>query len=239
VSIRCIAVDDEPPALQLIKGYIERTPFLELVGVFHDPLKAIAAVKEHDIKLIFLDIHMPGLTGMQVSRLLPESCKVIFATAYEDYALESYRVAALDYLVKPYNFEEFSLAAKKAKDYFGLEFKGDKPHASGRANSEKNEFIFLKADYKLHKVYFSKILYIENIKDYVRIFFEDGSKLMVLMSLKSLEDMLPEGFMKVHRSFIVRLETVEVVERGRIVYGGVYVPVSDRYKEEFQQFLLS
>jgi DNA-binding LytR/AlgR family response regulator len=88
-------------------------------------------------------------------------------------------------------------------------------------------------------VYFSKILYIENIKDYVRIFFEDGSKLMVLMSLKSLEDMLPEGFMKVHRSFIVRLETVEVVERGRIVYGGVYVPVSDRYKEEFQQFLLS
>jgi DNA-binding LytR/AlgR family response regulator len=225
--IRCIALDDEPLALQLIKRYIEKTPFLKLEGAYNNPIEALEQVQKHKIQLIFLDINMPDLNGMQLSRLLPDFCKVIFTTAYEEYALESYRVAAIDYLVKPFSYEEFLPAATKAKDFFNQKDE----------TSEQADFIFIKADYKLHKVYFKSILFVENIKDYVRLHLNDGTKLMSLMSLKSLEETLPSNFMKVHRSFIVNKDAITTIERSRIVFGNHYVPIADSHKEAFQQYL--
>lgn len=225
--IKCVAIDDEPPALELVKGYIEKTEDLELLGVFNDPIEGLQFVQKEQVPVLFLDINMPGLNGMQVSRLVPENTKVIFTSAYQEYALESYRVDALDYLLKPFSYEEFLEAVKKAKDYFSL--KSD--------DSLEEDYMFIKADYKLHKVFFENILYIENIKDYIRLHFKDGGKLMPLMSLKSMEEILPKNFMKVHRSFIVNLDAVEMVERKRILFGKNSVPIADRYKDQFNQFL--
>lgn len=227
MAIKCIAVDDEPPALQLVTAYIEKTPFLELQGAYNNPIEALEQAQKHRIPLVFLDINMPDISGMQLSRLLPESSKVIFTTAYEKYALESYRVAALDYLVKPFSYEEFLQAATRAREFFNV--KEDQEAAA--------DFMFIKADYKLHKVYYNEILYVENIKDYVRIHLENGNKLMSLMSLKSLEEELPSNFMKVHRSFIVNLDAITTIERNRILFGKNYVPISDKYKDTFQQYI--
>lgn len=227
MAIKCIAVDDEPPALQLVTTYIEKTPFLELQGAYNNPIEALEQVQKHHIPLVFLDINMPDISGMQLSRLLPESSKVIFTTAYEKYALESYRVAALDYLVKPFSYEEFLEAATRARDFFNV--KEEQP--------ETADFMFIKADYKLHKVYFNEIMYVENIKDYVRLHLNNGNKLMSLMSLKSLEEELPGNFMKVHRSFIVNLDAITTIERNRILFGKNYVPISDKYKDTFQQYI--
>lgn len=225
--IRCIAIDDEPPARDLVKGYIEKNEDLELLAVFNDPIEGLQFVQKEKVPLLFLDINMPGLNGMQVSRLVPEETKVIFTSAYQKYALESYRVDALDYLLKPFSYEEFQGAVKKAKDFFSL--KSD--------DSPEEDYMFIKADYKLHKVFFDNILYIENIKDYISLHFKDGGKLMPLMSLKSMEEILPKNFMKVHRSFIVNLDAVEMVERKRILFGKNSVPIADKYKEDFNRFL--
>ena len=227
MKIRCIAVDDEPPGLNMIKSYIEKTPFLQLEGAYTNPVTALAEAKEKKIDLAFLDINMPDLNGMQLSKLLPDNCKVIFTTAYEEYALESYQVAAMDYLVKPISYEDFLQAANKAKEYYEL-------LSSGK---EEKEYFFVKADYKLHQVRFDNVLYFKNVKDYIQIYQKDGSRIMPLMSLKSLEVILPLYFMKVHRSFIVNLNEIKTVERSRIVFGKEYIPVADNYKEEFNSFL--
>jgi len=227
MKIRCIAVDDEPPGLNMIKSYIEKTPFLELVGAYTNPVNALSESKEKEIQLAFLDINMPDINGMQLSKLLPDDCRVIFTTAYEEYALESYKVAAMDYLVKPISYEDFLKAANKSKEYFDLMSSGQ----------EEKEYFFVKADYKLHQVRFDNVMYFKNVKDYIQIYQKDGSRLMPLMSLKSLESILPSYFMKVHRSFIVNLNEIKTVERSRIVFGKEYIPVADNYKEEFNSFL--
>ncbi len=224
--IKCIAVDDEPPGLNMIKSYIEKTPFLQLEGAYTNPVEALNEAKDKDITLAFLDINMPDIDGMQLSKLLPEECRVIFTTAYEEYALESYRVAALDYLVKPISYDDFLTAATKAKEYFALIESG-----------HEKEYFFVKADYKLHQIRFDNVLYFKNVKDYIQIYLKDGSRLMPLMSLKSIENILPTYFMKVHRSFIVNLNEIKTVERSRIVFGKEYIPVAENYKDQFNKFL--
>ncbi len=225
--IRCIAVDDEPPGLNMIKSYIEKTPFLKLEGVYTNPVNALTEAKEKDVDLAFLDINMPDINGMQLSKLLPDNCRVIFTTAYEEYALESYRVDAIDYLVKPISYDDFLQAANKAKEFFELI----------HSDKKEKEYFFVKADYKLHQVRFEDVLYFKNVKDYIQIYQKDGSRLMPLMSLKSIEAILPSYFMKVHRSFIVNLNEIKTVERSRIVFGKEFIPVADNYKEEFNNFL--
>jgi DNA-binding LytR/AlgR family response regulator len=227
MRIRCIAVDDEPPGLNMIKSYIEKTSFLELCGAFSNPVEALNFAKENNVQLALLDINMPDIDGMKLSRLLPENCKVIFITAYEEYALESYRVAALDYLVKPVSYDDFIVAVEKAKDYFKLLGSEIKP----------NEYFFVKADYKMHQIRFDNVLYFKNVKDYVQIYQKDGSRIMPLISLKNIEAILPDNFMKVHRSFIVNLNEIKTVERSRIVFGKEYIPIADNYKDEFNKFL--
>ncbi len=228
--IKCIAIDDEPPAIELVKEYIGKVSFLELQGVYYSSLKALESLHEKPVDLVFMDINMPDLSGMNLSRLLPEQTRVIFTTAYEQYALESYKVHALDYLLKPFSFEDFLNSATKAKEYFSL--KKDAPY-------RKNEdYFFVKADYKLIKIVWKDILFIENQKDYVKIYLSDGRAIMTLMSLKSLEEKMPRNaFMKVHRSYIVSLQHLTTVERNRIVIGKHYIPVSEAYKAELQKYL--
>jgi len=228
-----IAIDDEPLALQLICGYIKKTSGLTLVGSFDNPLDASDFLKENKADLIFIDIQMPDLTGIEFTRLLKKGPKVIFTTAYEKYALEGYKLEVVDYLLKPFSYEEFLKAVRKVERLINLEAKVLK---DVEAN---DQFLFLKSDYKIKRINFNDILYIEGLKDYVKVFIANNPKpILSLTSLKLLETKLPEKmFMRVHRSFIVNLEKIDTIERSRIVFGKDYIPVGDQYKDKFQEFL--
>jgi len=231
--INAIAIDDEPLALRLVTEYIEKTPGLKLLGGFDNPLDAMEFLSRESADLIFLDIRMPDLTGLEFTRSLVKGPKVIFTTAYEKYALEGFRLEVVDYLLKPFSYEEFLKAVRKAQRLIRLE-KGvpDKVEAS-------NEFLFLKSDYKIKRINFDEILYIEGLKDYVKVFTRNSPKpVLSLTTMKLLESKLPASkFMRVHRSFIVNLDRIDTIERSRIVFGKTYIPVSDQYKDKFQDYL--
>jgi len=231
--ITSIAIDDEPLALQLVTGYIEKTPALTLAGSFDNPLDATEFLSNNEVDLIFVDIQMPDLSGIEFTRLLEKGPKIIFTTAFEQYALEGYKLEIVDYLLKPFSYEEFLSAVQKAQKLIGLERRDQ------NKVEVKNEFLFLKSEYKIKRINFNDIQYIEGMKDYVKVFTSTDSKpVLSLTSLKILETKLPSGkFMRVHRSFIVNLEKINTIERSRIVFGTVYIPVSDQYKEKFQEFL--
>jgi two-component system, LytTR family, response regulator len=231
MNLRCLIVDDEPLALDLLEGYVLKTPSLSLAGRCSSAFQVMEMLGNTEVDLMFLDIQMPGLTGLELIRSLPNPPKVIFTTAFEQYALEGFKVDALDYLLKPISYPEFLNAVNKAKRWFELE---DKPVAPAARNS-----IFVKSDYKLVQIEFKNILYIEGLKDYVKFYLEGNEKpVLSLMSMKSLEENLPgDRFMRVHRSFIVNLDKIKTIERNRIVFGKEYIPVSDNYKDKFQQFV--
>jgi two-component system, LytTR family, response regulator LytT len=231
--LKVIAIDDEPLALQLVSGYISKTPFLELVASFDNAFDGMAYIKDSPADLIFLDIHMPDLSGIEFTRLIGKQPKIIFTTAYEKYALEGFKLDAVDYLLKPFNYEEFLKAAKKAENILNLE------KTAAHQIEANNEFLFLKSEYKIRRINFNDITYVEGLKDYVKVFlYNEPKPLLSLNSLKSVEAKLPVSkFMRVHRSFIVNLDRIDTIERNRIVFGKVYIPVSDQYKEQFQDFV--
>jgi DNA-binding LytR/AlgR family response regulator len=231
--MKTIAIDDEPLALKLVVDYVNKTPYLELVGAFDNPLDAVEFLANQDAELIFVDIQMPDLTGIEFIRSLEEEHKIIFTTAYEKYAVEGFKLNAVDYLLKPFSYEEFLKAAGKARKLAEME-------ASATPTIEANtQFLFLKSEYKIRRINFNDILYIEGLKDYIKVFTAGEDKpLLSLNSIKSLEQKLPEEkFMRVHRSYIVNLDKIETIERSRIVFGKIYIPVSDQYKDKFQEFL--
>lgn len=231
--INAIAIDDEPLALQLVTGYIERTPGLTLAGSFDNPLDAIEFLNREYVDLVFVDIQMPDLSGLEFTRSLAKGPKVIFTTAYEKYALEGFRLDVIDYLLKPFSYEEFLKAVQKALRLIKLE--KEVPEQV----DTNNEFLFLKSDYKIRRIDFNDILYIEGLKDYVKVFTRNSDRpILSLVTLKLLETKLPGSkFMRVHRSFIVNLERIDTIERSRIVFGKTYIPVSEQYKDKFQEFL--
>jgi DNA-binding LytR/AlgR family response regulator len=231
--IKVVAIDDEPLALQLVKGYIEKTPFLELAGAFDNPVDAVVYIKSSIVDLVLLDIQMPDITGTELARVISGGPKIIFTTAYEKYALEGFRLDAVDYLLKPFSYAEFLKAVQKAQKLFELEVK------QLPSLEVKNDFLFIKSEYKIRRINFSEINYIEGLRDYVKIFLTEEKKpVLSLSTLKALEARLPEErFMRVHRSFIVSLEKVKVIDRNRIIFGEVRIPVTDQYKENFQKFL--
>ncbi len=233
MKLKTIAIDDEPLALKLVADYVQKTPFLDLVGSFDNPLDAIDYLSEAMVDLILVDIQMPDLTGTEFARTLETGPKIIFTTAYEKYALEGFKLNAVDYLLKPFSYEEFLKAAQKARKLCELE---NNSTPSVEAN---NQFLFLKSDYKIRRINFENILYIEGLKDYIKVYLTNEEKpILSLNSLKTIEQKLPEErFMRVHRSFIVNLDKVETIERSRIVFGKNYIPVSDQYKEKFQEFI--
>ena len=231
--ITTVAIDDEPLALQLIEGYIKKTTGLKLAAKFDNPIDASDFLRNNIIDIVFVDIQMPDLSGIELTRLLEKGPKVIFTTAYEKYALEGYKLEVVDYLLKPFSYEEFMSAVNKAIRLINLEKKVP-------AKIDTNdEFLFLKSDYKIRRINFNDILYIEGLKDYVKIYTHGNPRpLMTLSTLKLLESKLPASkFMRVHRSFIVNTGKIDTVERSRIVFGKKYIPVSDQYKEKFQDYL--
>jgi len=231
--IKVVAIDDEPLALQLVKGYIEKTPFLELAGAFDNPVDAVVYIRSSEVDIVLLDIQMPDITGTELARVISGGPKIIFTTAYEKYALEGFRLDAVDYLLKPFSYAEFLKAVQKAQKLIELETK------QLPSLEIKNDFLFIKSDYKIRRINFSEINYIEGLRDYVKIFLTEEKKpVLSLSTMKALESRLPEDrFMRVHRSFIVSLEKVKVIDRNRIVFGEVRIPVTDQYKDNFQKFL--
>lgn len=231
--INVVAIDDEPLALQLISGYIEKTPGLKLAGKFENPLEAAAFLNENTADLIFIDIQMPDLNGIEFTRAIEKGPKVIFTTAYEKYALEGFRLEIVDYLLKPFGYEEFITAVRKAEKLIRFE---KTPAEKIEANTE---FLFLKSDYKIKRINFNEILYIEGLKDYVKVYVQNAARPVIsLTSLKLLETKLPsDRFMRIHRSFIVNLQKIDTIERSRIVFGKEYLPVGDQYKDKFQEYL--
>ena len=229
----CAIIDDEPLAVSLLESYAMKTPFLELKGCYGSGLAALKALSQEPVDLLFLDIQMPEWSGMELSRMLPEETRVIFTTAFEQYALDCYKVNALDYLLKPISYTDFLTAANKALKWYELS------HREALPTNESRESIFVKSEYKLIQIELHDILYIEGLKDYVKIFVEGEPKpILSLMSMKNLEDMLPvDRFVRVHRSFIVQPEKIKVIERGRIIFGHEYIPISDNYKQRLQEVI--
>lgn len=226
--LHCAIIDDEPLALSLLESYVNKTPFLQLTGTYSSAVQAMNELPEKEIDLLFLDIQMPELNGLEFSKMVDARTRIVFTTAFGQYAIDGYRVNALDYLLKPISYVDFLQAANKALQWFELV---QKP--------EEIDSIFVKSDYKLVQIELKKILYIEGLKDYVKIYMEDASKpLLSLMSMKAMEELLPSTrFIRVHRSFIVQKDKIRIIDRGRIVFDKAYIPVSDSYKQTFQSFL--
>lgn len=240
--LNCIAVDDEPLALGLVCSFIEKTPFLALNGNYSSAVDALQAINQSNADLVFLDIQMPDLTGIELARVLEKMPgkvpRIVFTTAFNQFALDGFKVDALDYLLKPFNYEEFLRAATKARSYFELVQRAQAP-VSVVSAEPRGEYLFLKVEYQLVKVAYSDILYIEGLKDYVKVHLENSSKpFLSLTSLKALEERLPATkFMRVHRSYIVNLDKISAVTRNNIQIGNDPVPVSEQYKEVFNDYL--
>lgn len=227
--LKCAIVDDEPLALNLLESYISKTPFLELVGKYSSAVQAMSDSPDKHVDLLFLDIQMPELNGLEFSKMVATHTRIVFTTAFDQYAIDGYKVNALDYLLKPISYIDFLQAANKAVQWFELL----------QQPREEIERIFVKSEYKLVQVELKNILYIEGLKDYIKIYEEDVPKpILSLMSMKSMEELLPSSrFMRVHRSYIVQKDKIRIIDRGRIVFGKNYIPISDSYKQAFQDFL--
>jgi two-component system, LytTR family, response regulator LytT len=228
-----VAVDDEPLALQLITRYIEETQELSLLGEFKNPLEAAVFLKENSVDIVMLDIQMPELNGIEFARQMTMGPKVIFTTAYKKYAIEGFKLEVVDYLVKPFSYQDFLKAIQRAEKLINLEKK------SYENIETNNEFLYLKSNYKIKRLKFNDIQYIEGFNDYVRIYASSSVEpIQSQVTLRVLEAKLPAGkFMRIHRSFIVNLQMVDTIDRGRIVFGKVYIPVGDQYKEKFEEYL--
>ena len=229
MTINCATIDDEPLAAGLLKSYAEKTPFLSLIGTYGSALEAMKELRENPAQLLFLDIQMPELSGIEFAKILPAETKIIFTTAFQQYAIEGYKVNALDYLLKPISYEDFLRAANKALDYYTVTQK--------QQTYAQDRFMYVKSDYKLIRVSLDDILYVEGLKDYVRIYLADGQKIMSLMNMKKFEEYLPHPeFLRTHRSYIVHMSKAQSVDRFRIVFGSEYIPISDSYKDDVQQY---
>ena len=226
--LNCYIIDDEPLAIRLLESYVDKTPFLRLQGSCTNAVTALADLSERPVDLLFLDIQMPELNGLEFSKIIGDRCRIIFTTAFEQYAVDSYRVNALDYLLKPIAYPDFLNACEKACQWYELT-------DNTARKKEELKSIFIKTDYKLVQIELDKILYVEGLKDYVKIYVEnEPHPILSLMSLKSLEDVLPsDRFIRVHRSFIVQTDKIKIIERNRIVFGKQYIPISDSYKSNF------
>ena len=227
--INCAIIDDEPLAAGLLKSYAMKTPFLNIVGTYGSALEAMKKLRDEPVQLLFLDIQMPELSGIEFAKILPPDTKIIFTTAFQQYAIEGYKVSALDYLMKPISYDDFLKAANKALDWFNVNQR--------QLTTIYDRFMFVKSDYKLVRVPLDNILFIEGLKDYVRFYLEDGTKIMSLMNMKKLDDYLPHPeFLRTHRSWIVHMPKASLVDRLRIVFGETFIPISDSYKDAVQLY---
>ncbi|GGD81355.1 DNA-binding response regulator [Emticicia aquatilis] len=250
-KIRCLAVDDEPLALDILANYIQKTPNLSLVATCTEPLEALSLIQQGKVDLLFLDIQMPTLTGIQFLRVMNGKCKTILTTAYSEYAIEGYEYDVADYLLKPISFERFLKAVQKAVGQLTVLIEqpslGSLQSSIGSENSEvlstpsttqqQLDFIFVKTEYKIQKINLSDILYLEGLKDYVSI-YTTNERILTLQTMKKMEEMLPSNrFVRVHKSYIVSLEKIETIERQRIFIGKNIIPVGDSFQKDFMKLI--
>ena len=230
MKLNCWIVDDEPLALSLLESYVQKTPFLNLTGKYAGATAAMDDIKTTPVDLIFLDIQMPEVNGMEFARLVDTQTRIVFTTAFDDYALEGYRVSALDYLLKPFSYTDFLVAAKKALDWFELI-----NSAQPAVQPEKERGIFVKSEYKLIHILFDDILFIEGLKDYIKIYTQNEiHPILSLMSMWNIEELLPaDRFFRVHRSFIVARDKIELINKNRIVIRKREIPIGDTYRQRF------
>ena len=233
--LRCIIVDDEPLAVKMLEGFVERTPFLELEASFNDPVEALSAIRERKPELAFLDIQMPDLDGMELSRMVPQETRIVFTTAFKQYAFESYEVSALDFLLKPIRYQKFLEAAEKAREWFTLKDAAESASAEPEISS-----VFIKVDGAMRKVELSDILYVEGMKDYVMFHVASSARPLVThMTMKAAEELLPsQTFMRIHRSHIVALPHITYFSpSGDLKVGDALLHVSDACRPAFDAYL--
>jgi two-component system, LytTR family, response regulator len=224
--INCLLIDDEPLALQLLEDYVNKTPYLRLAGKFEEPMQALAVVESREIDLLFLDIKMPDISGIDFFKSLSYKPEVIFTSAYSEYAIDCFELKAMDYLLKPFSFEKFLGACNRVKDY--LDLKSSK-------TIKTSDYFFINAAHKLHKIFYDDILYLEGLKDYTKIHLASGNNpLIILHNLKYFEDLLPSSeFIRIHRSYIISLGKLVTVSRKSVTIQSHELPVSDNYRDGF------
>lgn len=220
MMLKCVAIDDEPLALQLIKAYIQKVPTLQLLAVFEDALSAMEFMRHHPVQLLFLDVQMPDMNGLDVVRSLDVKPMIIFTTAYKKFAVEGFELDAIDYLLKPFNFERFKKAVLKAEEY----------HKYKSSLRTEEDYLYVYSEYKLVRVILDNIEYIESLEDYIRIHLTDGKPVLTLMPLKKiLLKLPPEKFQRVHRGYVVAVNKIRLFTNKKIVLKNAELPVSDTY----------
>lgn len=239
--LKCIAIDDEPLALRQLTSYISKIPYLDLVAKYNNALEAQQMLAGEKVDLIFVDINMPDLNGVDFVRALPDRPMVIFTTAYSEYAVEGFKLDAVDYLLKPFSFADFSRSAAKANSLYELRQnrRSEPQETASEATPRDKEYISVKADYKVSLVRIAEIIYLESEGEYVRMHLADGSTITTLFRLKNMETALPaKSFMRVHRSYIVNLRAIKAYVKGRIFLSdNEYIPIGENYKEAFQAYI--
>ena len=230
--IRCLAIDDEPLALQQLVTYIGKVPFLELAAQCHSALEAKTFLEQDTVDAIFCDINMPDLNGMDFIKSLAVPPLVVFTTAYSEYAVEGFRVNAVDYLLKPFGLQDFQRAANRLKER--LEMKNERYD-----NSQADNSLFLKTEYRMVKISIQDIRYVEAMSEYLKVYLDSEKKpIVTLLSMKKMEERLPDNFMRIHRSYIVNLSKIQEVNKNRIIIDDdTYLPIGDLYKDTFQAYL--
>ena len=226
MSIRCLIIDDKPLAIDILADYTQKVPFLELVGTTTNPIEGLSIIREQNIDLVFLDIQMPELTGIQFMKIAGKQCKVILTTAYSKYALDGFEHDVIDYLLKPIAFDRFYRAAEKAKEIIC------KPSSQPIAETN-TEYLFVKTEHRIQKVNLKDILFIEGLQNYISI-QTSSERVLSLQTLKKIEESLPlKDFVRVHKSYIVALRHISAIERSRIFIGDTVIPVGDSYRDGF------
>ena len=238
MMIRCLAIDDEPLALQQLAAYIKKTPFLELVAQCQSAIEARQFLEQDTVDAIFCDINMPDLNGMDFVKSLQVPPLIVFTTAYSEYAVEGFKVNAVDYLLKPFGMQDFQRAANRLRERVSG-FKFQVSGSSSPLTSESDDVIFLKTDYRVVKVTISEIRYIEAMSEYLKIYIEGEAKpIVTLLSMKKMEEKLTENFMRIHRSYIVNLTKIQEINKNRIIMDAeTFLPIGDMYKEAFQKYI--
>ena len=224
--INCLVIDDEPLALQLLEDFVKKTPYLKLVGKFEEPMKALPLIESQEVDLLFLDIKMPDISGIEFFKSLTHQPEVIFTTAYSEFAIDGFELKAMDYLLKPVSFEKFIIACNRVKEYIDLKNKKE---------TGNREYFFINVSHKLHKIFYDDILYLEGYKDYTKVYLSSSaSPLVILHNLKYFEDLLDQHqFIRIHRSYIVSIRKVNTVSRKFVTLQTKALPVSDNYRVNF------
>ncbi|RFZ92772.1 DNA-binding response regulator [Mucilaginibacter conchicola] len=233
MSIRCLIIDDKPLAIDILADYTRKVPFLELIATTTNPIEGLSIIRDQHIDLVFLDIQMPELTGLQFMKIAGKQCKVILTTAYSEYALDGFEHDVIDYLLKPIAFDRFYRAAEKAQQVLDNNRINQSEEIYPADEQKHAEYLFIKAEHRIQKVNLRDILFIEGMQNYIVLHTSQG-RVMSLQTMKKIEEQLPEReFVRVHRSYIVALRHINSIERSRITIGGQVIPIGDSYRDGF------